>query len=257
MVSRKVVAIAGSSASGKTQFKHELAREVKNVSVLPISLDCVYKTPSAEDLKNIKNYDFDHPNAFDWLLLVQTVKTILAQIDASEIGDTLEYELPHYDFTTHKRDGMRRYTMKIEGHVVLIIEGIFGLHHPEIRELADVRIFIDSDEKTRIFRRIIRDLLFRKRDILSIALQTLQFVEPAYEALVKPTRAHASLVVPNHITTQEIKNVMKTLQEMGCENFTAEEMIRTVLGKEETFIEGCGDQFLDAVKLIAAYLSIV
>jgi len=257
MVARKVVAVAGSSASGKTKFKHDLLNEVKNVTALPISLDCVYKTPSDEELRDIKNYNFDHPNAFDWPLLVRTVRTILAQIDASNIGDKLEYELPHYNFTTHRRDEMRKYVMDITGPVVIIIEGIFGLYNPEILALADVKIFIDADEKTRIFRRTIRDLLFRKRDILSIALQTLQFVEPAYEDLVKPTQKNANLTVNNHITAQEIRNVMETLKGMGCENFTTDEMIRTVTGHEETFIDSCGDQFRSTIKLIAAFLSVV
>jgi len=257
MVSVKVVLVGGSSAGGKTKFKHELMEAVKNVVVIPISLDCGYRTPSDEDLSNIKTYDFDHPDAFDWPLIIQTARTIVAQVKKAEPGDIIEYELPSYDFTTHKRaEHMEKYTITMGTSTVIILEGIFALYHQDLLALADVRIFIDADEKTRIFRRIIRDLLFRKRDILSIAFQTLQFVEPAYEARVKPTRANASLMVNNHITPSEISQVMKTLRDMGCDNFEAEEMIKTVRGKEETFVDGCGDQFKDAISLIASFLSV-
>jgi len=257
MVSVKVVLVGGSSAGGKTKFKHELMEAVENVVVIPISLDCGYRTPSEEDLANIKTYDFDHPDAFDWPLIIQTARTIVAQVKKAEPGDIIEYELPSYDFTTHKRaEHMEKYTITMGTSTVIILEGIFALYHQDLLALADVRIFIDADEKTRIFRRIIRDLLFRKRDILSIAFQTLQFVEPAYEARVKPTRANASLMVNNHITPSEISQVMKTLRDMGCDNFEAEEMIKTVRGKEETFVDGCGDQFKDAISLIASFLSV-
>ena len=257
MVNVKLVLVGGSSAGGKTKFKNELIAAVKNVTVIPISLDCGYRNLTEEDYKDISKYDFDHPDAFDWPLLVQTTRTIVNLLKKATIGDTIEYELPHYDFTTHKRDEeMQRYQVTVQSAVVVIIEGIFALYNHDLLDISDVKIFIDADEKTRIFRRIIRDLLFRKRDILSIALQTLQFVEPAYETRVQPTRANASLLVNNHITAQEIKNVMQTLRAMGCGEFTPEEMIRTVIGKEETFVDGCGDQFRGAINLIAAFLSI-
>jgi len=257
MVAVKVVCVGGSSAGGKTKFKQELMNAVKNVVVIPISLDCGYRTPSEKELANIKTYDFDHPDAFDWPLIVQTARTIVAQVKKAEPGDIIEYELPRYDFTTHKRaEQMDTFRITMGSSTVIIIEGIFALYHPDLLSLADVRIFIDADEKTRIFRRMIRDLLFRKRDILSIAYQTLKFVEPAYEERVKPTRANASLMVNNHITAEEIAQVMETLREMGCGSFESEEMIKTVQGKEETFVDGCGDQFKDAISLIASFLSV-
>lgn len=258
MVDVRVVLVGGSSAGGKTRFKHELVSAMKNVVVIPFSLDCGYKTPDEEAFKDISKYDFDDPDAFDWPLLVQTTQNIISSIQAAKSGDTIDYELPHYDFTTHRRDGYIKKTITIlpNSTVIIIIEGIFALYHHDLLKLADVKIFIEADEKTRILRRIIRDLLFRKRDILSIALQTLLFVEPAYETRVKPTRANAYFVIDNNITAQEVKNVMDVLRGMGCQNFVAEEMIKTVMGKEETFVDGCGDKFRESILIIAKFLSI-
>jgi len=255
MVSVKVVLVGGSSSSGKTKFKHELMNAVKNVAVIPISLDCGYRTPSEEDFRDISKYDFDHPDAFDWPLLVQTTRTIIQQVKKANVGDTIEYELPHYNFTNHRRDAMKKFSITTTASMVIILEGIFALHNHDLLDLADVKIFIEADEKTRIFRRIIRDILFRNRDILNITLQYLQFVDTAYDKRVSPTKANASLMVNNHITAHEIKTVMDTLKDMGCQSFSADEMKRTVLGKEETFVDGCGTQFMQAVSLIAQFLS--
>ncbi len=254
MVSVKVILVGGSSAGGKTKFKCELMDAAKDVPIIPISLDCGYRTPSDDDFKDISKYNFDHPDAFDWPLLVQTTRIIIQQIKNAEVGDIIEYELPHYDFTTHRRDAvMRKYTIQAKQSMGIILEGIFALHHHDLLELADVKIFIEVDQKTRIYRRMLRDLLFRKRDILNIALQTLLFVEPAYKNLVNPTRANATLVIDNHITAEEITRVMDTLKSMGCAEFNIDEMQKTVLGKEETFIDSCGDQFKSSVNLIASY----
>lgn len=257
-----IILIGGSSASGKTKFQQSLVSEIEqsdNTGVIAFSLDCFYLNPPLENDNEIKNkmnitYDFDHPLAFDWLFIISTLESIQNKLKKAQIGDIIDYDLPVYDFTTHMRkEQMRKYQVVVKSKMVIILEGIFALYQPELLDMAQVKLFIEVDEKTRILRRIIRDLLFRKRDILHIVFQLLSQVEPAYEKLVKPTRANASLNINNNITSEEVSNLIDNLSAMGCQNFDPQEMIRTVAGKEETFTEG-GGRLQDAVKIVAKFI---
>lgn len=252
-----VILIGGSSASGKTKFQQALVEKIEEsqtTGVVAFSIDCFYCDPPEEVFTDISKYNFDHPSSFDWPLLLYTVETIKDKIKAVNIGDSIVYELPFYDFTTHRRRGGTLYTVKVKSKMVIILEGIFALHNVQLLDMAQVKLFIEVDEKTRILRRIIRDLLFRKRDILHIVFQILSQVEPAYEKLVKPTRGNASLMINNNITNDEVSNLMTNLREMGCTSFDPQEMIRTVAGKQETFAEGSGGHLQDAVGLVAKFV---
>lgn len=252
-----VILIGGSSASGKTKFQQALVEKIdesQTTGVVAFSIDCFYRNPPEEAFADISKYDFDHPNAFDWPLLIETVGIIQNQLKEASVGDLVTYNLPFYDFTTHRRLGSTTHQVLVKSKMVVILEGIFALHNVELLDMAQVKLFIEVDEKTRILRRIIRDLLFRKRDILHIVFQILSQVEPAYEKLVKPTRANASLMINNNITSEEVSNLMTNLREMGCTSFDPQEMIRTVAGKQETFAEGSGGHLHDAVGLVAKFV---
>lgn len=252
-----VILIGGSSASGKTKFQQALVEKIEEsqtIGVIAFSIDCFYLNPPNEAFADISKYDFDHPNAFDWLFLKQTVETIKDQLNYAKIGDKIIYNLPFYDFVTHRRLGTTLHPICVKPKMVIILEGIFALHNDDLLSMARVKLFIEVDEKTRILRRIIRDLLFRRRDILHIVYQILLQVEPAYEKLVKPTRANASLMINNNITSAEISNLMTNLREMGCTTFDPQEMIKTVAGKQETFAEGSAGHLQEAVHLVAGFV---
>jgi uridine kinase len=252
-----VILIGGSSASGKTKFQQALVEKIAEslfTGVIAFSIDCFYLNPPEAAFEDISKYDFDHPDAFDWLFLIKTVDTIKKQLKDTNPGHTISYELPYYDFTTHSRIGSTVHEVLVKPKMVIILEGIFALHNENLLDMAQVKLFIEVDEKTRILRRIIRDLLFRKRNILHIVFQILSQVEPAYEKLVKPTRANASLMINNNITSNEISSLMSNLREMGCTTFDPQEMIRTVAGKQETFAEGSGGHLQDAVGLVAKFV---
>ncbi len=257
MISR-IVLIGAGSAAGKTKFLRELeARLEGKVTTIFISLDRGYRTPSQSDLENVKAYNFDNPDAFDWPLLVQTARVIDGKIRDAKLGDTLEYELPVYDFKTHKRaDEFEKFKVVLDKpRVVIVLEGIFALYNRDLLEMADIKIFIDANKETRAFRRVIRDLLFRERDILSIVLQFLKFVEPAYEQVVLATKQHATITVNNNISVEEIENIMRELKELGCANFTPDEMKRVFANKEETFVTGIGKSFNESIMFISQFIS--
>jgi uridine kinase len=256
-VSCRVLLIGAGSASGKTKFGRELADRAKEVTMISISLDRAYRTPSQKAFADIKSYNFDTPEAFDWPLLVQTTRILINKVKQAKVGDELEYELPVYNFKTHKRAEMfEQFSITMDKpRVAIVLEGIFALHNKDLLEMADIKIFIDANKETRLFRRVIRDVLFRERDILSIVLQTLKFVEPAYERMVVPTKQHATITVNNNISVEEVENVMQKLKEAGCENFTPTEMKRVFADKEETFVTGIGKSFNESIEFIAAFIS--
>lgn len=258
MISSKIVLIGAGSAAGKTKFLRELeARLDGKVTTIFISLDKGYRTPPPAALENIKAYNFDNPDAFDWPLLVQTARVLVGKIREAKIGDMLEYELPVYDFKTHKReDEFEKFKVVLDKpRIVIVLEGIFALYNRDLLEMADIKIFIDANKETRAFRRVIRDLLFRERDILSIVLQFLKFVEPAYEQVVLPTKQHATITVNNNISVEEIENIMRELKELGCSNFTPDEMKRVFANKEETFVTGIGKSFNESIMFISQFIA--
>lgn len=257
-ISCKILLLGAGSASGKTKFGRELAERAKEkVTLIFISLDRGYRTPPSDAFKDIKSYNFDKPDAFDWPLLVQTTRIIAEKVKCAKVGDELEYELPDYDFKTHKRkDEFEKFKIVIEKpRVAIVLEGIFALYNKDLLEMADIKIFIDANKETRLFRRVIRDLLFRERDILSIVLQTLKFVEPAYEKMVVPTKQHATITVNNNICVEEVENIMRELRSLGCVNFTPDEMKQVFVDKEETFVTGIGKSFNESIEFIAQFIS--
>jgi uridine kinase len=257
-ISCEIILLGAGSASGKTKFGRELAERAKEkVTLIFISLDRGYRTPPSSAFNDIKSYNFDKPDAFDWPLLVQTTRILVNKVKGAKVGDELEYELPVYDFKTHKRaDEFEKFNITLDKpRVAIVLEGIFALHNKDLLEMAGIKIFIDANKQTRLFRRVIRDLLFRDRDILSIVLQTLKFVEPAYERTVLPTKQHATITVNNNISVEEIENIMRELKEQGCSDFTAAEMKRVFAGKDETFVTGIGKSFNESIEFIARFIS--
>ena len=254
----KILLLGAGSAAGKTKFGRELTARAKDkVTLIFISLDSGYRTPPADAFHDIKSYNFDDPEAFDWPLLVQTTRVLVNKVKDAKVGDELEYELPVYDFKTHKRaEEFERFQVTLDKpRVTIVLEGIFALHNKDLLEMADIKIFIDVDKETRIFRRLIRDQLFRDRSPLGIILQYLKFVEPAYIKTVLPTKQHATITVNNNISVEEVETFMRELKKLGCENFTPEEMKKASVDKEETFVTGIGKSFNESIMFITQYIS--
>ena len=257
-ISCKILLLGAGSAAGKTKFGRELTdRSKEKVTLIFISLDRGYRTPPKYAFEDIKSYNFDKPEAFDWPLMVQTTRVLVDKVKDAKVGDELEYKLPVYDFKTHRRaEEFEQFKITLDKpRVAIVLEGIFALHNKDLLDMADFKIFIDANDKTRIFRRMIRDLLFRDRNVLEIVLQILKFVDPAHERMVLPTKQHATITVNNNISVEEIENIMNKLRMEGCENFTPTEMKRVFADKEETFVTGVGKSFNEGIGFIAQFLS--
>jgi len=172
-----IIGVAGGTASGKTSVCELIMQQLKNRRVAMMSLDSFYRPLSHEERANVREYNFDHPDAFDWDLLSETLKSL---------RDGKSVNIPVYDFVTHSRAPDKSTT--IYGADVIIIEGILIFYIAEMRNIMDMKIFVDADSDTRLARRIVRDINQRGRDIMGVIRQYERSVKPAFEEYVLPTK---------------------------------------------------------------------
>ncbi|KAK9419318.1 putative Uridine kinase [Seiridium unicorne] len=184
-----IIGVAGSSGSGKTTLSHAIIRELNLPWVVIMSMDSFYKPLDEESHKlAFKNeYDFDSPEAIDFDELVNCLRDLKAGKRA---------EIPVYSFEKHQRLDK---TVPIYSPHVLILEGIFALYDPRVRELLDMGIYCEADADTCLSRRIVRDVRDRGRDVEGCIKQWFRFVKPNFEKFVQPQRIVADIIVPRGV----------------------------------------------------------
>ena len=178
-----VIGIAGGSGSGKTTLMKNLMQTFGDVATV-ISHDNYYKRHDELTYEERCLLNYDEPAAFDTDLMVE-------QLDQLRHGQTID--CPVYDFTVHNRSND---TVRIEPRKVIIVEGILIFQDPQLRELMDIRIFVDADSDIRLCRRIKRDVNKRGRSLESVLMQYQQTVKPMHELYVEPSKKYANIVVP-------------------------------------------------------------
>lgn len=179
-----LIAIAGGSASGKTTVAEKIAETCNKKNVVFVQMDNYYHDLSNLTPEERKKTNFDHPNAIDMTLLIHDLKQLL-------LGNTIEE--PIYDFKINSRS---KNTEIIGPGDVIILDGIFALENPIIRELATIKIFVDTDNDTRLLRRINRDVKSRNRSLDSVLQQYVLTVKPMHDAFVEPTKRYADIIIP-------------------------------------------------------------
>lgn len=183
-----VIGVAGGTASGKTTVCEMIIEQLEQqagaagpIAIL-INQDSFYK-PLSPDV-DASNYNFDHPDAFDFELIEQTLRKLL---------DNEPVDIPLYDFKTHSR---LEETRTLRPAKVVLFEGILSLYTKELLELFDMRLFVDCDSDERLARRVLRDIEHRGRDLESILRQYVQFVKPSFEDFILPTKKYADVIIP-------------------------------------------------------------
>lgn len=179
-----LIGVAGGSGSGKTTVAKELFRQFQNDSVTMIEQDSYYKDQShlSADERALTNYD--HPFAFDNDLLLAHLQELLA-------GKAIEK--PIYDFKLHNR---KEEKVKVDPKDVIILEGMLILEDTRIRDLMDIKVFVDTDADVRIIRRIARDIEERGRSLDSVVNQYLNVVRPMHLQFIEPTKRYADVIIP-------------------------------------------------------------
>ncbi|WP_237200360.1 uridine kinase [Rothia nasimurium] len=181
-----VIGIAGGTGSGKTTLTNTLIERFDG-KVGVIYHDNYYKRNDHLTYEERELLNYDAPEAFDNDLLITQLKALIA-------GQTIE--TPVYDFSAHNRSDD---TLIVEPQPIIILEGILIFVEPEIRDLCDIKIFVDTDADVRILRRLRRDVIERGRTIESVEAQYLTTVKPMHELHVEPSKKHADIIIPEGV----------------------------------------------------------
>ncbi|MEX1367912.1 MAG: uridine kinase [Nannocystaceae bacterium] len=179
-----VVGIAGATGSGKTTVARRLTEELPSGTIALLQHDSYYFDRSDLSYEERCELNFDHPESLETALLAQHLRGLRA-------GDPVE--VPDYDFTTHRR---REQTRAVRPASVVIVEGILVLADPSLRELFDIKVFVDTDADIRVFRRIRRDIEQRGRSFDSIRKQYYTTVRPMHLQFVEPSKRWADIIIP-------------------------------------------------------------
>lgn len=180
-----IIAVAGGSASGKTTVVNEILSKLDLQSVAIIKHDDYYKAQHSLSFEDRKAVNYDHPSSLDNDLLVSHIETLLK---GQAISKPI-YNFESYDRTTE--------TETVEPRKVIILEGILILTDERIRNLADIKLFVELDDDTRFIRRLERDIKERGRTVESVISQYVNTVKPMHHKYVKPTKRYADVIIPN------------------------------------------------------------
>jgi uridine kinase len=187
-----IIGIGGGTASGKTSVSERIIKNLNVPWVVLISMDSFYRvlTPEQSALAFRNDYNFDHPDAFEFPLLYDSLKRL-------KMG--LAVEIPNYDFSLHAR---KKESQLIYGASVIIFEGILSLYDTSVLSLMDLKIFVDTDADVRLSRRLIRDISERGRDLKGILEQYDRFVKPAFDDFIRPTLKNADIIIPRGLDNE-------------------------------------------------------
>ena len=262
-----LIGIAGGSGSGKTSVANEIFKNIQTNCLL-FSMDTYYKDLTPEQMKNISEYNFDEPKALDLDLL------------HSHLNDLMNWksiEMPTYDFTTSSRQPE---TKKLIPCKFIIFEGILSFYDIRIRNLMNMKIFVDLDDDIRLARRIYRDMTDRGRKMHDIISRYHKFVKPAYDNFIKPTRKYADIIIPRgaentnaiDLISQNLKSVLKKLFPFDLDKYnfdidnsqnaishplihkkSVDEFIRNLNNFDIFNLDYCIDDNWDVLKKILSY----
>lgn len=179
----RIIAICGGSGSGKTTLVTRLSQARTASDIMVLQMDHYYKdlshlAPAERDLCN-----FDHPDALELSLLRNQVRQL-------RDGETIER--PSYDFASHTRTGA---VVRLSPPRLIVVDGILALHDPELRQLFDLKIYVDVDDDVRFIRRLRRDVVERGRTVDSVIMQYLASVKDMHDQYVAPQKYVADLII--------------------------------------------------------------
>ena len=179
-----IIGIAGGTGSGKTTVVRKIAEALPPHHVVVVPLDSYYNDTSHMTEEERHAINFDHPDAFDWKLLIKQV---------NELRNGQAVEQPTYSYIKCNR---LKETLHVEPKPVIIIEGIMTLLDKKLRDMMDLKIFVDTDSDERLIRNIQRDVLERGRTVDMVISRYLEVLKPMHEQFIEPTKKYADLIIP-------------------------------------------------------------
>ena len=198
-----LIGIAGGTGSGKTSFAKAISSDFGKSEVVIIEQDSYYCDISNLSFEKRAAVNFDHPDSVDYTLMKQDLNKLIR-------GDTVN--IPIYDYSNHLR---MQEVQTIEKHRIIILEGILALCDQEIRDMMDIKIYVETADDIRVIRRIKRDINKRERTFSSVIEQYYYTVRPMHSQFVEPTKKHADIIVPegghNRVAVDILRTKIMTL----------------------------------------------
>ena len=179
-----VIGVAGGTGSGKSTLVKRLQEAFKNDDVATICHDFYYKAHPELTYEERTKLNYDHPDAFDTWLMVEHIKAL---------KEGKAVECPTYSFVEHNRTDE---TLHVEPSKVIIVDGILIFENEELRNIMDIKVYVDTDADVRLARRILRDVRERGRSMESVISQYTTTVKPMHEQVVEPSKRYADVIIP-------------------------------------------------------------
>ena len=201
-----VIGVTGGSGSGKTSVSRAILNALPNQSILLLEQDSYYKDQSHLSFEERLNTNYDHPLAFDTDLLIEHLK---------ELMNYQTIKKPVYDYEAHTRS---KEIVIQEPKEVIIVEGILILEDERLRDLMDIKVYVDTEDDIRIIRRIKRDIEDRGRSLDSVIDQYLSVVKPMHSQFIEPTKKYADIIVPEGGKNQVAIDLLTTKVRSILEN---------------------------------------
>lgn len=193
-----IIGIAGGTGSGKTTVVRKIVESLTTEDVALIPQDSYYNDTSEMTIEERHKINFDHPSAFDWQLLIQHIK---------DLKNGVAIEQPTYSYIECNRQAE---TIHIKPHKVIIIEGIMALAKKELRDLMDLKIFVDTDSDERLIRVIERDVIERGRTAQMVMDRYRDVLKPMHQEFIEPTKQFADLIIPQGGENMKAIEIMRT-----------------------------------------------
>ena len=198
-----LIGITGGTGSGKSTVSSQILNGLPEQSIAIIEQDSYYKNQDHLPFEERLKVNYDHPFSFETDLLIRHLEELL-------LGNPVD--VPRYDFERHTR---KKETATLEPRNIIILEGILLFDEPRLRELMDIKIFVDTDADVRIIRRIMRDIKERGRSLDSVITQYMTTVRPAHLQFVEPNKKYADIIIPeggqNHVAIDIIVTKIKAI----------------------------------------------
>lgn len=196
-----IVGIAGGTGSGKTVLARAIANCLAPQDVAIIQYDSYYKDRSHLPSSEREKINYDHPDALETNLLIHHLKELIA-------GNTVH--VPNYDFSTHCRSDKQ---IRVEPSKAVILEGVLILADAKLRELIDIKIFIDVSDDIRFIRRLQRDVMERSRTIDSVVGQYIETARPMHTKYVEPSKQYADIIISDAQNNMAIEAIVSLIKE--------------------------------------------
>lgn len=192
-----IIGIAGGTGSGKTTVVRKIVNSLAPGEVVLLPQDSYYKDSSHVPAELRQQTNFDHPDAFDWPLLLQHIQML-------KEGKSIEQPVYHYQTSSRLAE-----TIHVEPRPVIIIEGILALCDPDLRNMMDLKIFVDADPDERLIRVIQRDVVERGRTAEAVMERYTRVLKPMHQQFIEPTKRYADLIIPEGGSNEIAIHILK------------------------------------------------